>query len=102
MKKFLAVAVLPVLLLAGSLAVIGCGHPQPPPYYAPPPPPPLPAIARQGYDEGLAAARRDIARGLPPDVQRHPRFRTPPMAPGEPSHVYQVNFRRGYRAGYGR
>ncbi len=102
MEKFLTLAALPLALLTGSFALTGCAHPPPPPYYAPPPPPPPPAIARQGYDNGYTAGRNDIARGLPPDVNRHPRFRTPPMPPGQPSHVYRVNFRRGYQAAYGR
>ncbi len=98
MKKLFAIAILRLLLFTGSLIFTGCA-PAPPPYYGPPPPP-LRAIARQGYDTGIAAARNDIARGLPPNAQRHPRFRVPPMPPGEPSHVYRVNFRRGYFAVY--
>lgn len=105
-KRWPGLAALPLLLLAGSLAVslaiTGCAHPQPPPYYPPPPPPPpLPVIVRQGFHDGVAAARFDISRGLPPAVERHARFRNPPEPPGEPAHAYRVNFRRGYFATYG-
>lgn len=104
MKKSFAIAFLSLLSLLGSLAVTGCSPPPPPVYYAPPPPlpPPPPVIARHAYADGYAAARNDMQRGLPPRVDRHPRFRVPPVPPGGPSHVYRVNFRRGYFAAYGR
>jgi hypothetical protein len=93
MKKLLAIAGLSLFLLPFS----GCAHPQPPPYYAPPPPG---VVARQGFDAGVAAAHRDIARGLRPRVDRHPRFRNPPVPPGQPAAIYRENFARGYRLTY--
>jgi hypothetical protein len=93
-KKALSLAVL-TLCLTG----LGCSHPAPPPYPAPPPPG---AIANEGYHDGAMAARRDIARALPPDVRRHPRFRTPPAPPGQPAQIYRRNFRRGYQETFGR
>lgn len=93
MKKLLAIAALPLFLFTVS----GCSHPAPPPYYAPPPPG---ALASQGFNNGVAAARSDIARGLPPQVERHPRFRNPPAPPGQPIEIYRRNFRRGYQQTY--
>lgn len=88
MKKLLLLAFLPFLLAPIS----GCS-PAPPPYYAPPPPG---VIANQAYQAGVDAARSDIYNRLPPQVDRHVRFRNPPMPPGEPVRIYQQNFRRGY------
>ncbi len=93
MKRLLAIAALPLFLFT----VGGCAHPAPPPYYAPPPPG---AIGRQGFDNGVAAARRDIAHGLRSRVERHPRYRNPPTPPGEPAAIYRRNFRRGYQSTY--
>jgi hypothetical protein len=75
MKKWLAPA---VLLLPLFLA--GCSHPHPA-YVEPPPPPDFPAIAQQGYHDGFAAARHDAEHGKPPDIERHPKFRHPPVPP---------------------
>ncbi len=93
MKKLFAIAGLSLFLLPFS----GCAHPQPPSYYAPPPPD---AVARQGFDAGVAAARHDISLGLRPNVNRHPRFRNPPVPPGQPAAIFRDNFRRGYRLTY--
>jgi hypothetical protein len=95
MKKLFAIAGLSLFLLPFS----GCAHPAPPPYYAPPPPG---AVARQGFDTGVAAARHDISLGMGPNVNRHPRFRNPPVPPGQPAQIYRDNFRRGYRSVYRR
>jgi len=92
MKKWLALA---ALLLSLSLA--GCSHPRPVEAPPPPPPPEFTEIARQGFHDGFQAARRDVARGLPPGVERHPRFRNPPVAP-EAFEDYRRGFRRGYNA----
>ncbi len=89
MKRLLAIAALPMFLFT----VAGCAHPAPPPYYAPPPPG---AIAAQGFNDGVNAARRDMSQGRPPRVDRHPRFRNPPAPPGQPAHIYRQNFRGGY------
>ena len=91
MKKLFAIAGLSLFLLPFS----GCAHPHPAPYYAPPPPG---AVARQGFDDGVAAARRDISQGKRPEVNRHPRFRNPPVPPGQPAQIYRDNFHRGYTA----
>ena len=79
-------------LLAPVALITGCSHPQPVMVVAPPPPEFGPT-AQQGYHDGIEAARRDIHAGLAPDLQRHPRFRNPPIGPPE-------EFRRGFRAGY--
>jgi hypothetical protein len=93
MKKFFAIAGLSLFLLPFS----GCAHHHPPPYYAPPPPD---AVARQGFDNGVAAARRDISLGKRPDVNRHRPFRNPPVPPGQPAQIYRDNFHRGYTDTY--
>ncbi|MDR5726942.1 MAG: hypothetical protein RB191_05690 [Terriglobia bacterium] len=92
-RKLLAIAALPLFLLPFT----GCAHPQPPPYYAPPPPG---AVARQGFDTGVAAARRDLSLGRRPNANRHPRYRNPPVPPGQPTAIYRDNFLRGYRLTY--
>ena len=95
MKKIIALA---ALLLPLTLA--GCSHPTTVVYAAPPPPPPeFTAIAQQGYHDGIDAARRDIHHGLPPDVNRHPRFRNPPVPPPA-IEDYRHGFREGYRQSY--
>jgi hypothetical protein len=94
MKKWLA----PLTLSLLSIALAGCSHPQPV-YYEPPPPPPAEfrEIARQGFHDGFEAARRDTASGRPLVVERHPRFRKPPVPP--PAwEEYRQGFRRGYGA----
>jgi hypothetical protein len=89
MKRFLALlALLPPLLIAG------CSHPQPMAYYPPPPPAAFSAIASQGFQDGVAAAERDIRAGMPPNVERHPRFRNPPVPPAI------EDYRHGFHHGY--
>jgi hypothetical protein len=89
MKKVWAMA---VLLLPFALA--GCSHPQP--YYPPPPPPPaFSEAAQQGYHDGIDAGQRDVSKGAPPEVDRHPRFRNPPVPPPL-MEDYRHAFRRGY------
>lgn len=90
MRKWLALA---AVLLPISLA--GCAHPQPLVVYAPPPPAEFTEIARQGFHAGFEAARRDVARNLPPGVEKHPRFRNPPVPPP----AFE-DFRHGFREGY--
>uniref|UniRef100_A0A7V4XUB7 Lipoprotein n=1 Tax=Acidobacterium capsulatum TaxID=33075 RepID=A0A7V4XUB7_9BACT len=90
MKRML---LLPALLV--PLLLAGCAHPQP----YPAPPPPGVQIAHQAYHQGFEAGRHDMRAGLPPDVNRHPRFRRPPVPPPA-IHDYRVNFRNGYRAAY--
>ena len=91
MKKMIVLA---ALLL--PLALAGCAHHTTVVYAAPPPPPAeFSPAAQQGYNEGVDAARRDINHGLPPDINRHPRFRRPPVPPPA-----MEDYRRGFRAGY--
>lgn len=92
MKRLLAIAALPLLIFS----MAGC-DPAPPPYYAPPPPA---AIANEAYHNGYEAARRDMAQGWPPQVDRHPRFQNPPAPPGQPAEIYRRNFHRGYDDAY--
>ena len=89
MKKWIA---LPVLLL--PLALAGCSH-RPAVVYAAPPPLAFDEIAQRGYSDGFAAARRDVADGRPPALERHPRFRNPPAPPP----AYE-DYRHGFRARY--
>jgi hypothetical protein len=97
MKKWLTLSTLLLLL-----ALAGCAHPQPV-YYGPPPPPPPPPppgvsqIAQQGFQDGFQAAKSDVADERPPDVERHERFRNPPVPP-EAFEDYRRAFRNGYDA----
>jgi hypothetical protein len=90
MRKALALAVLAI-----PLAIAGCSHPQPVAYAGPPPPPEFTEIGQHGYHDGIEAAQRDIAAGRPPNVDRHPRFRNPPVPPP----AFE-DYRHGFRAGY--
>jgi hypothetical protein len=98
MKKLFATA---ILLLPFALA--GCSHPQPAPFYPPPPPPPAYSqAAEQGHHDGIEAARRDIANGAPPDPNRHPRFRNPPVPPplmDDYRHAFGNGYEEVYRHG---
>lgn len=89
MRKILSLTALLVL----PFVLAGCSHPQP--VYAYPPPPAYSAVAQQGYNDGVAAARRDIHQGLQANVERHPRFNNPPVAP-----PLQEDYRHGFREGY--
>jgi len=91
MKKWLAMA---ALLL--PLSVAGCGHPRPVVYAPPPPPVDFNQVAQQGYHDGYEAARRDVARNVPPGVEKHPKFRNPPVPPPAVE-----DYRHGFREGYG-
>jgi hypothetical protein len=84
-----------VLLL--PLALAGCSHHTTVVYAAPPPPAEFDQIAQNGFHDGVMAARRDIAHGLAPDADRHPRFRNPPVPPPA-FEDYRHGFREGYRA----
>lgn len=84
-------AAMTILIL--PLAVAGCSHPQPVVYA--PPPPGLGAAEKQGYYDGSLAARNDLRKGLAPDVDRHRKFRNPPVAPPTIE-----AYRHGFRAGY--
>jgi hypothetical protein len=82
-----------IAALALPLALAGCAHRPPPPYY--PPPPAYDAVAQQGFRDGFQAARSDISSGRPPGVEKHPRFRNPPVPPP----AWEA-YRRGFRDGY--
>jgi hypothetical protein len=91
MKKWLLLAALSL-----PISLAGCGHPTV--VYAPPPPPPtFNEIARQGFHDGFEAARRDVARNVPPGVEKHPKFRNPPVPPPAVED-YRHGFREGYEA----
>jgi hypothetical protein len=85
------------LLVVSTGALTGCYYPQRVVYVSPPPPPSYSEIGRRGYRDGSAAARRDINAGLPPDLNRHPRFRDPPVPPPAVE-----DYRHGFRVGYER
>jgi hypothetical protein len=91
MKKGLALA---ALLL--PLTVAGCAH-RVVVYAAPPPPVEFNEIARQGFNDGFEAARRDVAHNVPPGVEKHPKFRNPPVPPPAVED-YRHGFREGYQA----
>ena len=89
MKKILAGCALGL-----SLLVAGCAHPVP--LYPPPPPPPVfDTYAQHGYFDGFNAAQRDIQRSRRPRIDRHERFRNPPVPP-----PYWQDYRQGFRTGY--
>jgi hypothetical protein len=90
MKKWI---VIPVLLLPFALA--GCSHKTVVVYAPPPPPQALDEFAQRGYNDGFAAAQRDVSDGRPPALERHPRFRNPPV----PASAFE-DYRHGFRAGY--
>ena len=89
MKKWILLAV-----LFAPLAITGCSH-RTVVYAAPPPPPVLDGIAQRGYHDGFDAAQRDVAEGRPPALERHPRFRNPPVA----SPAFD-DYRHAFKAGY--
>ena len=95
MRTFLAVAALSI-----PFVLAGCGHVRA--VYVEPPPPSAAysQIARQGYRDGIDAARRDINAGRRPDVGRHPRFHKPPVPPMASSE-YRRAFRDGYQRAFG-
>jgi hypothetical protein len=88
MKKWIA---LPALLL--PIALAGCA-PRPVAVYGGPPPA-LADANHQGFNDGVAAAQRDLAEGRPLKVEHHPRFRNPPVPP-----PLFADYRHGFRAGY--
>jgi hypothetical protein len=91
MKKWIALAALSV-----PIFLAGCSHPRPVVVYAAAPPPSeFTAIAQRGYHDGFEAARRDVAQQKPPNFERHPRFRNPPVPP----QAFE-DYRRGFKSGY--
>jgi hypothetical protein len=94
MRKTLALVV-----LALPFAIAGCSHPRTVVYAAPPPPPAFTEIAQRGFHDGFDAARHDIAKGMPPNADRHPRFRNPPVPPPA-FEDYRHGFREGYQQAF--
>ena len=97
MRKFKLFALAAALFV--PLIVAGCSHPQPVVYA--PPPPGMSAAWQHGYYDGSLAARNDIRKGLPPDVQRHPKFRKPPAAFEEYRHGFRAGYEQTFRGGPG-
>ncbi|HEY2469149.1 MAG TPA: hypothetical protein VGI45_15105 [Terracidiphilus sp.] len=89
-------ASLALAALALPLAIAGCSHPRPVVYDVPPPPA-YTQVAQRGFHDGFDAARRDLAKGIRPDVDRHPKFRSPPVPPP----AFE-DYRHGFREGYQR
>ena len=89
MKKLLSIG-----LIAIPLALAGCADRQVA-YYNPPPA--YSMAARQGYSDGVRAARWDVRHGRRPDFDDHERFRNPPVPPG-----LREEYRRGFHEGYDR
>jgi len=89
MKKAMSVA-----LIALPLLLAGCAHREVEAY---PPPPAYSEAAQQGYRDGVHAAQRDMREGLRPDVDRHPRFRNPPVPP-----PLRDDYRHAFHEGYDR
>jgi len=54
-------------------------------------------IAQRGYHDGFEAARHDVSDGRPPVLERHSRFRNPPVEPPA-IEAYRHGFRAGYNA----
>ncbi len=79
-------------LIFVPLALAGCAHKTVVVYN---PPPAYSEAAQHGYRQGVQAAQNDIRNGLGPDVDRHPRFRNPPVPP-----PLQEDYRHGFRDGY--
>ncbi|MGD0910804.1 MAG: hypothetical protein ABR928_02860 [Terracidiphilus sp.] len=94
MKKILVLA---AMLLPMPFLLAGCSHRTVVYVQAPPPNPNFSAAAQQGYNDGVAAARRDIVHNRPPDLEHHPRFRNPPVPPPA-FEEYRHGFREGYHA----
>jgi|SRR5665213_882525 len=87
MKKWIVLAA-----LTSPLILAGCNNHA---YYQPPPPGMVDNVAERGYHDGFEAARRDVTQQRPPDFQRHPNFRHPPV-PGPAFEDYRRAFRSGY------
>jgi len=94
MKKLLLFA---ALMLPAPFLLAGCSHHTVVYVQAPPPPPGFSPAAQQGYNDGFAAAQRDVAHNRPPNLEDHPRFRNPPVPPPA-AEEYRHGFREGYNA----
>lgn len=95
MKKLLSIA-----LIALPLVAAGCGDRRPV-YYNPPPA--YNEAAREGYSDGVRAARWDMRHGRRPDFDDHERFRNPPVPPGmreEYRHAFHEGYERAMRDRY--
>ncbi|HEX3986419.1 MAG TPA: hypothetical protein VHX13_07395 [Acidobacteriaceae bacterium] len=88
MKRFLCLALAFLPLATGCAHRVGVAYAPPPAYTD---------VAHQGYADGARAAQRDLHNGVRPDVDRHPRFRNPPVPP-----PLRDDYRHGFRDGYAR
>jgi hypothetical protein len=94
--KDLAIPAVALLLGFSSLTASRAAAQGPPPGYGwDAPPQELNEIQRQGFHEGIEAARHDFAEHRRPDVDDHEIFRHPHMPP-EQRDVFRDGFRRGY------
>jgi hypothetical protein len=85
------------------------GPPPPPPGGGPPPPPPgggwdapppeFRDVQRQGFHDGIEAARNDFDRRRQPNAGRRREFRRPPVPPPVRD-AYRDGFRRGYDSAF--
>jgi hypothetical protein len=80
------------VLVVLPLVLTGCAHRTVVVYN---PPPAYSQAAQQGYRQGVRAAQADLHNGFRPDVDRHPRFRNPPVPP-----PLRDDYRHGFREGY--
>jgi hypothetical protein len=86
------------LLFATSIITVPCAlaqGPPPPGYGWDVPPHELNDIQRQGFHEGIEAARHDVEMNRHPDVEDHEIFRHPHLPP-EQGDAFRDGFRRGY------
>ncbi|MGA2351625.1 MAG: hypothetical protein ABSF70_14410 [Terracidiphilus sp.] len=56
-------------------------------------------IQRQGFHDGIEAARRDFDHQFPPNIEASREFREPPV-PREAREDYREGFRRGYDSAF--
>ena len=56
-------------------------------------------IQRQGFHDGLVAARNDFDNHNPPNIEERREFRHPPV-PDDFKNDYRDGFRRGYNAAF--
>jgi hypothetical protein len=56
-------------------------------------------MQRQGFHDGIEAAKRDFENSRPPDVERKRQFREPPVPPPARDD-YRDGFRRGYESAF--
>jgi len=105
--KISRIALAALTLALGTAALLAAQAPPPP--YPPPqdrpdqgrggwdaPPPELRDVQRQGFHDGIEAARNDIGSHRPANAEMRPEFRHPPVERG-----LRNDYRDGFRRGYG-